>query len=84
LPEERIVLRSFSCCRTNVIFDPVPALRTGNGEERWPRTATCGAITRAAEAMINLDAPEQRAIIDKLVDHASELDALMMGLKEGY
>ena len=26
----------------------------------------------------------QRAIIDKLVDHASELDALMMGLKEGY
>jgi len=34
--------------------------------------------------MINLDAPEQRAIIDKLVDHASELDALMMGLKEGY
>ncbi len=35
-------------------------------------------------AMINLDAPDQRAIIDKLVDHASELDALMMGLKEGY
>jgi hypothetical protein len=38
-------------------------------------TPNCGAI-------IGLDAPKNRTVIDKLVDQASELDALMLQLKE--
>jgi len=39
--------------------------------------------TPSCRAYVNLDDPKQRAVIDKLVDQASELDALMVSLKEG-
>jgi hypothetical protein len=55
-------------------------------EKRVAWLATNNQMRCAApdcRALINLDAPQYRTIIDKLVDQASEIDTLMLTLERG-